>query len=445
MLSHNSDLIVEIFQKLLQKNNTNAYRLSKEQDLDKGYLSKLFSGAIAKPGKNKLAAIAQAFNVEPEQLQLVFSDPKIAIQELDLENIKLDSNLSPNIRSKHDWGAAPDGIVCHGRKSEITDVQRLIKIDCCRVLTIFGMGGIGKTILAMEIARQLETEFDHVLWRTLSNISLVEVVIQDTLKLFSNKKPKATISQQITDLLQYLRDRRCLLILDQVETVLSTGNDPNFYQNGYELYGELFKQIAETNHQSCLLLVSNEKPRDISILESYSASVYSWQLQGSATVCRDILQDKGMIPSSAWDELIAAYHEHPLAIKIVGSMIKELFDGDVSKFLRQNTLFLGDLEFVLYEQYYRLSDPEKYIINIIAQMNKPLSLQELSEQYATQLRASEIMNSLNNLKRRSLIDIIAGDKSWQKSFVLLSENRQINKINFYSIQPIVRKYITSQT
>ncbi|MGD1918331.1 MAG: NB-ARC domain-containing protein [Pleurocapsa sp.] len=445
MPSQNSNLIVEIFQKLLQKNNTNAYRISKEQDIDKAYLSKLFSGAIAKPGKNKLAVIAKALNIELEPLQLVFSNPEIAIQELSLENIELDLNLSPNIRSKHDWGAAPDGIVCYGRKSEMIDLQRLIKINCCRVLTIFGMGGIGKTTLAMEIARQLETEFDHILWRTLTHISLVEVVIQDALRLFGNKKPEATISQQIANLLQYLRDRRCLLILDQVETILSTGNALDIYQNGYEFYGELFKQIAETNHQSCLVLVSNEKPKDISILEGDSASIYSWQLKGSTAVCYKILQYKEMIPSPAWDELIAAYREHPLAIKIVGSMIKELFDGNVSEFLRLNTLFLGDLEFILHEQYYRLSDSEKYIVNIIAQMNKPLSLQELSEQYATKLRASEIMNSLNNLKRRSLIEIIVGDKSWQKSFVPLSQEVQINKINFYTIQPVVRKYITSQT
>ena len=443
--SQKTYLIVEIFQKLLQVKQTNAYRLSKEKNIDRAYLSKLFSGTIAKPGEDKLAKVARALKIEPKQLQSIFDNPELAIQELSLENIELNLNL-PQIKSKHDLGTAPDGTICYQRKYEIEKIQHLVKLDCCRVLTIFGMGGIGKTTLTMEVVRQLKAEFDYILWRNLSNIFLPEIVIQDALRLFAQKKIKVGINRQIADLLQYLREHRCLLILDEVETVLATGNSLEIYQHGYQIYGELFKQIAQAQHQSCLVLVSNEKPRDISILESYSASVHSLQLQGSTTVCYEILKDKGMIQTPAWDELIEAYHEHPLAIKIVGDMIKELFDGDVAEFLRQNTLFLGDLEFILHEQYYRLSDAEKYVINIIAQMNKPLSLQELSEQYATQLGCSAIINCLNNLKRRSLIEIVACSKSFQKDFTSFSTTRDAkNKISFYTIQPIVRKYITSQT
>ena len=108
-------------------------------------------------------------------------------------------------------------------------------------------------------------------------------------------------------------------------------------------------------------------------------------------------------------------------------------------------MFLGDLEFILHEQYCRLADAEKYIINIIAQMNKPLSLQELSEQYATKLRCSEIINCLDGLKRRSLIEIVPLAKSFQKGSTPPAINSKVERINFYTIQPIVRKYITSQT
>ena len=444
MTSQKTYLIVEIFQKLLQIKQTNAYRLSKEKNIDRAYLSKLFSGTIAKPGEDKLAKVARALEIEAKQLQSIFDNPELAIHELSLANIELNLDL-PQTKSKHDWGAAPDGTICYERKYEVEKIQQLIKLDC-RVLTIFGIGGIGKTTLAMEVARQLKTEFDYILWRSLGNLSLPEIVIQDALRLFGHKKIKVSIERQIVDLLQYLREHRCLLILDEVETVLATGNSLEIYQCGYQIYGELFKQIAQTQHQSCLMLVSNEKPRDISICQSYSASVHSLQLQGSVPVCYEILKDKGIIQTPAWDELIAAYREHPLAIKIVGDMIKELFDGDVAEFLRQNTLFLGDLEFILHEQYYRLSDREKYIIDIIAQMNKPLSLQELSEQYATQLSCSAIINCLNNLKRRSLIEIVSYSKSFQKDLTSFSLGTKAeNKISFYTIQPIVRKYITSQT
>ena len=444
MTSQQNNLTIEIFQKLLQKNQTNAYRLSKENNINRAYLSKLFGGAITKPGAIKLAKIAQALEIKQEHLQLIFDAPELAIKKLNLENIELNTNLS-QVKSPHDWGTAPDGTICYQRKREIEKIQQLIQLDCCRILTIFGMGGIGKTILTMEVARRLKTGFEHVFWRTLNNVSLPEMVIQDALKLFTRRKNKATIERQIVDLLQYLKNRRCLFILDGIETILAAGNSVTIYQNGHQIYGELFKQIAHTQHQSCLILVSSEKPRDIHTWESHSASIYSLQLQGSSSVCYEILKDKGMIQTPAWDELIEAYHQHPLAIRIVGSTIVELFDGDVAEFLRQNTLFLGDLEFMLHEQYYRLADAEKYIIDIIAQMNKPLSLQELSEQYATRLRCSEIINCLDRLKRRSLIEIVPLAKSFQKGSTPPAINSKVERINFYTIQPIVRKYITSQT
>lgn len=423
MTNLNRSLIAKTFKQLLIKYNTSAYRIAKETGIDKTYLSKLANGAIAKPGQDKLIKIAQVLNIELDRLQQVFSNPEIASQELGLDGIELDSPQAV----KQDWGAAPDGIVCYDREAEINTLKQWIDKESCRIVTIFGLEGIGKTTLAMEVARQLESEFDYLFWRNLGNVSLAEIIVQDATRLFTKTQSKLNISQQITDLLQHLRSHRCLLVLDRVETILATGNSFEPYQNGHQAYGELFRQIAETQHQSCLILVSNEKPRDLAVRESSSALINSMQLKGSTKVCDRILQDKELPPSPAWNELIEAYRGHPLALKIVATTIKELFNGDVAEFLRQNTLFLGDLQFILHQQYRRLSQVEKEIIHTIAQITKPQSLDELSVKFSSQLRSSEIMYHLNTLKRRSLIEII-----------------EINSTHFYTLQPMVRKYINSQ-
>lgn len=414
------------FKQLLSKRKTTAYQIAKKTGIDKTYLSKLSSGAIAKPGKDKLIKIAQALNIELEQLQKVFSEPEEVIEEFGLDNMQ--SNFSQVITPLQDWGSAPTAIVCYERSTEINTIKQWIEEQDCRLVTLFGLGGIGKTTVAMEIARQLKSEFDYLFWRTLSEVSLIEIIIQDALRLFSNKKPPITITHQITKLLQYLQKHRCLLILDGIETILATGSSLQPYQNGCQAYGELLRQVAQKQHQSCLLLVSDEKPRDIAIWESTSALIHSYQLQGSTKVGYRILADKQIPQSSAWNELITVYQGHPLALKIVATLINELFNGDVSQFLRQNTLFLGDLQFILHQQYQRLGDREKNILKTLAETDKPLSLQELTLQYATQLRCSEIMNCLNSLKRRSLLEI-----------------DQNNRVSFYSIQPVVRKYIKSQS
>ncbi|WP_338246777.1 hypothetical protein [Dictyobacter halimunensis] len=36
---------------------------------------------------------------------------------------------------------------------------------------------------------------------------------------------------------------------------------------GFEAYGQLLQQVAQTTHQSCLLLTSREKPAALRVLE----------------------------------------------------------------------------------------------------------------------------------------------------------------------------------
>ena len=44
------------------------------------------------------------------------------------------------------------------------------------------------------------------------------------------------------------REKRCLLILDNVESVLQEGLGAGQYRKGYEAYGKLFQLIGETKH-----------------------------------------------------------------------------------------------------------------------------------------------------------------------------------------------------
>ncbi|MBD2126541.1 hypothetical protein NDI39_05215 [Microcoleus sp. ZQ-A2] len=67
-------------------------------------------------------------------------------------------------------------------------------------------------------------------------------------------------------LLEYLRASRCLLVLDNAESILREGDAcgglrqrTGGYREGYEDYGQLFKTVAETLHKSTLILTSREK------------------------------------------------------------------------------------------------------------------------------------------------------------------------------------------
>src|SRR5262249_60536700 len=123
--------------------------------------------------------------------------------------------------------------------------------------------------------------------------------------------------RRINILLEQLRQQRCLVVLDNFETVLGA-EQAGSYAPGYEGYGRLLQRVGEGRHQSCLLLTSREKPRELVILEGETAPTRALPL-ASLTLddSRALLQGKGLSATeSHWAALHARYSGNPLALKI---------------------------------------------------------------------------------------------------------------------------------
>jgi predicted ATPase len=124
------------------------------------------------------------------------------------------------------------------------------------------MGGIGKTALAAKLGNQIKDNFEYVIWRSLRNAPPITHMLADLIKLLSAQQeinlPKS-VDSKISLLLKYLREHRCLLVLDNAETILKSNALAGHYKERYESYGELLRQVGEVPHQSCLVLTSREK------------------------------------------------------------------------------------------------------------------------------------------------------------------------------------------
>jgi hypothetical protein len=147
------------------------------------------------------------------------------------------------------------------------------------------MGGIGKTTLAVKAAQQIQGDFDYIIWRSLRNAPPIQELLTNLILFLSNQQVTAkdlpeSIDDKILRLLDYLRSSRCLLIVDNVETILRSGNRTGHYQAGFESYKQLLECISEAQHQSCLLLTSREKPKGIAINEGLNMPVRSLYLNG---------------------------------------------------------------------------------------------------------------------------------------------------------------------
>ena len=84
------------------------------------------------------------------------------------------------------------------------------------MVTLLGMGGIGKSMLASYLGLRLYPQFEAVLWRSVRDAPSCEDLVADCLTFFSENPPDAfpsSLEQRIDQLLARLQAHRCLLVL----------------------------------------------------------------------------------------------------------------------------------------------------------------------------------------------------------------------------------------
>ncbi|HEX9074395.1 MAG TPA: BTAD domain-containing putative transcriptional regulator, partial [Anaerolineae bacterium] len=135
-----------------------------------------------------------------------------------------------------------------GRERELQDLEQLLGDSQCRIITLVGPGGIGKTRLALELAAHQQHTFGHgatfVSLASLTSPALMVSVIAQALgtTFVGSNDPK----QQ---LFHYLADKQMLLLVDNVEHLLE----------GVDLLAELLQHAPALK-----ILATSREPLDLS-------------------------------------------------------------------------------------------------------------------------------------------------------------------------------------
>jgi predicted ATPase/DNA-binding CsgD family transcriptional regulator len=108
-----------------------------------------------------------------------------------------------------------------GRQTDLENVSQLVMDPDCRLLTLTGTGGVGKTRLALRAAEGLQAIYPDGVWLVeLSPLDDPDLVDQTVAAIFGLHNTSEQTYLAI--LRQYMHDKQLLLILDNCEHVVET-------------------------------------------------------------------------------------------------------------------------------------------------------------------------------------------------------------------------------
>ncbi|WP_309729963.1 ATP-binding protein, partial [Chamaesiphon sp. OTE_75_metabat_556] len=301
----------------------------------------------------------------------------------------------------------PDLVPIYGRTQELDLLKNWILTERCRSIVIYSTSGIGKTALARQLLEDLKGEFDEIVWQSLGcQRSLVEFIDRNliaSLKIEALPEPPLDLEARLSLLLEHFREHRCLIILDDLDRLFSSGTLAGNYTEEYREYRELLRRIWETNHQSCVLLLSHEEPSELAAIAGKNSSIHSLPLGGVGAGGREIFRANGLRDEEQWDDAIEYLGGNPAYLESVSIAINKLFGGKVSEFCKYEELFLTEeIASRLTYQFNRFSDSEREVMRLLAGETMPITISTFIE--SLNISPADIGNAIVSLGRRGLID-----------------------------------------
>jgi hypothetical protein len=318
-----------------------------------------------------------------------------------------------------DCNEAPDLESFYGRNQELAQLEEWLTSQNCKLVTINGIAGIGKTALALALVDRIQLKFDCLIWKSLQTSPSLISLLNSLLNSFEQGVVVQNIQQGTAQLIQQLQKHHCLLILDGLEAIFSQPEDLS--------YGQFIQQLSRERHQSCILISSREQPNNI---ETNTKIYRCLNLKGlPKTEAVELLQSRGFTGKElGLSVLIQLYRGNPLVLKLVTPLIQSVFGGNVAAFLSQHTLIVGDrLRVILKQQFEQLSGLEQDILYWLAIWQEPVSFSRLQTHLLISVDPAMVLEGIVALERRSLLE------KWVSDYELS-----------FTLQPLVMKVVTDE-
>ena len=293
----------------------------------------------------------------------------------------------------------------YGRTKELEILSGYIFHQKTRLMAVLGLTGIGKTTLVKRFIDLNIQKFDVVIWRNLKLVKSLNYLMTDLLKKISIENQNILISdEQFTEIFDLLSNQKCLIVLDDVQNIFISGKLAGKYQTQHTEYQNFFQAIAEIEHQSCLILISQEKTQEMTALDRELYPIQCLDLEGLDNLAGlEIIQEYKLQDREYWLNLNNMYQGNPLYLQYICTLIKDIFQDLVSQFIGEGNLIITEEMKLLFDTLdQRLSDVEKQIVLKISKRDENISIEDLK--ISSSLSSIDIINGLQSLKRRYLLN-----------------------------------------
>ncbi len=130
---------------------------------------------------------------------------------------------------------APDLNYDYGHKVEIETLKEWLE-NKTKLITIYGLSGIGKSALVLKLIPEIKTEFDYIIYKSLDNLPKL-ITLKDELKqIFSQ-------TESTTEIIDYFKSFRCLVIIDDVQNIFKSGELAGQYLPEYQDYRKFLSKL----------------------------------------------------------------------------------------------------------------------------------------------------------------------------------------------------------
>ncbi|MFB2919161.1 NB-ARC domain-containing protein [Aerosakkonema funiforme] len=310
----------------------------------------------------------------------------------------------------HDLIIAPKIIHFCDRTLELQTLSHWLTTQNPRLISVLGLSGIGKTTLVKQFVDLHQQQFDVIVWKSIKLSPSLDTIITEIFALI-NYEP-IQIDNKLTQLFNLFRQQKCLIILDDVQYLFTSGQLAGQYKIEYKDYKTFFARMTEIDHQSTLILIGQEQCQEMLCLDEELYPVKCLELGGLGDT--EILKNLGLKDEDNWPKLLELYEGNPVYLKDIASLIRNIFLGKVSEFLREDSLLLTeDIKYRLKELFDRLSPIEQQIVVDLSKCDRPVSREDLRQ--VLSLSSMDLINGLQSLSKRYLLKTIECDKI---SFIL---------------------------